>query len=773
MALDKRILDALGGQSKGLSKRDIARELGLAGEQKTGLKEALSGLLQSGKVERQEKRKYVIAGRLPNVFVAEFYDRDIDGEMLARPLNLNSSNAPPKIMLAPGESNGSKSAAIGIGDKALIRVITSDEGYEARIIKKLGQNDAQRMLGVVRKIRGGVQIEAINKKAKNALILRPLDCDKVEDGDLVAIANTRERRGGVVLVKLVERLGDANQPRAASMIALVEHGVPQGFSADEEKQADDAIPLTLDKNLDKNLGKRTDLRPIPLITIDPDDARDFDDAVHAAADKDPANPGGWVVIVAIADVAAYVPGGSALDRGARKRGNSVYLPDRVVPMLPERLSNDLCSLRPKEERPCLAVQMTFDANGNKRKHHFIRGLMRSAVRLTYTEAQAAIDGKGGEAAGPVLESVLKPLWGAYAALKIARAKRNPLEIESPERKIRVNAQGQIASITAQERFDAHRLIEEFMVAANVCAAETLEQKRCPLIYRVHDASSAEKLNNLSDFLQTIGIKFAKGQRITTKRFNELTGQFKDGKFADIINQMVLRTQMQAIYDTQNIGHFGLHLQRYAHFTSPIRRYADLTVHRALIRACGLGADGASDGEQSQLNAIAEEITAHERRAMAAERDASDRYVASYLSEHIGTVFAAVIAGVTRFGLFLRLNETGADGFVPVRQLSDEFFVHDEKAHALIGRDSGGRYTLGQAVEARLIEATPLTGGLLFEMQTPPTPGPRPGKSARNKYSGPHKGRRSSGGGKKAGQKAGQKTGKFSGKSSKHRRKRRS
>jgi ribonuclease R len=403
-------------------------------------------------------------------------------------------------------------------------------------------------------------------------------------------------------------------------------------------------------------------------------------------------------------------------------------------MLPERLSNDLCSLRPHEDRACMAVEMVFDANGNKRKHTFMRALMRSHARLSYTQAQNAIDGKPDETAAPVLEGVLKPLWAAYAALKIARAQRSPLEIESTERKIRVNEQGKIASITKQDRFDAHRLIEEFMVSANVCAAETLERKTCPLIYRVHDAPSAEKLHALSDFLRTIGIKWAKGERATTKRFNTLISKTRDGKYAEIVNEMVLRTQMQAIYDTQNIGHFGLNLNHYAHFTSPIRRYADLIVHRALIRACALGHDGATDAEQSQLKAIAQDITGHERRAMAAEREATGRYIASYLSEHVGNTFGARISGVTRFGLFLRLDETGADGFVPIRQLGNEYFVHDEKAHALVGRESGGRYTLGQAVKAELMEATPLTGGLLFEMLTPPTPGTRPAKG-----SGPRRG----------------------------------
>jgi ribonuclease R len=721
MALSSRILAILENHGSGLSKREIAREMGLSGKDKEGLKETLKVLEESGKIERQDKRKYALAGQLPNVLVAEFYDHDLDGELLARPVNWQRPTPPPTIILAPGEADGGRSAAVGIGDKALIRLSRDEAGYSARIIKKLARDASsdQRLLGVVRKAHGRFDIVPTNRKTRNPWSLRPQDNEKVEDGDLVIVAPVRERRQGMHLVRLVERLGDVNAPRAASMIALVEHGIPQGFSDEELAQAEAQKPAVL--------GKRTDLRTLPLITIDPDDAKDFDDAIHARPDGDAANPGGWIVTVAIADVSAYVPGGSPLDRGALKRGNSVYLPDSVVPMLPERLSNDLCSLRPKEDRACMVVEMIFDAKGNKTNHKFMRALMRSAARLSYTQAQMAIDGQPDDVAATVLQGVLKPLWAAYGALKIARAKRNPLEIESSERKIRVNAQGKITSISKQERFDAHRLVEEFMVAANVCAAQTLEQKNCPLIYRVHDAPSAEKLHALSDFLRTIDMKWAKGERATTKRFNTLIQKSKSGKYADIINEMVLRSQMQAIYDTRNIGHFGLNLNQYAHFTSPIRRYADLTVHRALIRACKLGKDGASDAEQSQLKAIAQDITGHERRAMAAERDAAGRYIASYLAEHVGTTFDARISGVTRFGLFLRLSETGADGFVPIRQLGQEYFVHDEKAHALIGRESGGRYVLGQPVKAELLEATPLTGGLLFEMITPPTPGTRPGK----------------------------------------------
>jgi ribonuclease R len=428
-----------------------------------------------------------------------------------------------------------------------------------------------------------------------------------------------------------------------------------------------------------------------------------------------------VVWVAIADVAAYVRSGSALDREARDKANSVYFPDRVEPMLPERLSNGLCSLRQGETRTCIAVRMVFDAEGRKLSHRFVRGLMRSAAKLSYEQAQAAIDGLPDDVTGPLLAPVLTPLWAAYGALKIGRDKRSPLEIESPERRIVIGEDGRVASITARKFLDANKLIEEMMIQANTAAAETLEQRRTPLIYRVHEAPSQEKLKNLTDFLSTLDVRWSMGEAPRTDRFNRLLEQMRDTPHAEIVNEGVLRTQMQAIYSPDNVGHFGLHLDRYAHFTSPIRRYADLIVHRGLIRALGLGDDGLTDTEMATLTEIAEHITLAERRAMAAERDATDRYVAAFMEGREGAEFTGRITGVTRFGLFIRLAETGADGLVPVSTLGGEYFIHDDRAHALVGERSGRRWRLGAEVQVRLREATPITGGLLFEMLSEPEP----------------------------------------------------
>jgi ribonuclease R len=633
-------------------------------------------------------------------------ERDPDGDLLVR--LAKGDESAPLARLVPGRSEAAAGAP-GMGDRLLVRFERLETGeVEARLIKRLGQS-AHRILGVVRKARRETRVEPVDRRSKESLLLAEPDGRALSDGDLVLaqVGGSAERRHGPKRGKLLEVVGREDDPRAASLIAIHAHNIPMGFSQGAENEAEAAEPPTLTG--------RTDLRELPLVTIDPPDARDHDDAVFAEPDADARNSGGWIVWVAIADVATYVRPGSALDRQAREKGNSVYFPDRVEPMLPERLSAGLCSLREGEARACLAVRMVFDKEGRKRSHRFVRGLMRSAAKLTYEEAQAAIDGRPGDRAEPLMDRVLRPLFDAYAVLKAGRDARSPLEIESAERRIRFGADGMIAQITPRLSLPAHKLIEEFMIQANVCAAESLEQRRTPLIYRIHDTPSREKVEALADFLASLGLPWSKGQAPTSARFNRLLAETRGGPHGEIINEVVLRTQMQALYSTDNIGHFGLNLERYAHFTSPIRRYADLIVHRGLIRALGLGSDGLADADIARLGDTADQITAAERRAMAAERDAANRYVAAFLADRVGAEFAGRITGVTRFGLFIRLAETGADGLVPITSLGGEYFVHDDKAHALIGERSGATWRLGREVEVRLKEATPITGGLLFEM----------------------------------------------------------
>jgi ribonuclease R len=690
-------------------KADMARAFGLKGADRRALREMLKALEAEGALGRRGKKGFAEAGALPPVGVADVVERDADGDLFVR-LARAGEDAPP-VRLAPG-AHEVIAGAPGLGDRLLVRFVRLEDGeFEAQVIKRLGQS-AHKILGVIRKSQREVRVEPVDRRTRETLILTDPSARELRDGDLVvAQVGAAHDRYGPKRGKVLEVVGREDQPRAASLIAIHTHGIPTGFSPAAEAEAVQAKPPTL--------AGRTDLRDLPLITIDPADARDHDDAVHAHPDEDPANPGGWVVWVAIADVANYVAAGSALDREARDKANSVYFPDRVEPMLPERLSNGLCSLIQGEARACLAVRMVFDAEGRKRGHRFLRGLMRSAAKLAYEQAQGAIDGKPDDVTGPLLEPVLRPLWAAYGAMKAARERRAPLEIESGERRVVISPEGEVVSITQRQVLEAHKLIEEMMVQANVCAAETLEQRRTTLIYRVHDTPSMEKMQSFADFLATLGKPWNKGEAPRTDRFNKLLAEMRGGPHAEIVNEVVLRTQMQAHYSTDNIGHFGLNLERYAHFTSPIRRYADLTVHRGLIKAMGLGDDGQTDFEAARLTETAELITLAERRAMAAERDATDRYVAAFMSSHVGAAFEGRITGVTRFGLFVRLKDTGADGLAPVSSLGDEYFVHDDRAHALVGERTGQRWRLGAAVSVRLREATPITGGLLFEMLSEP------------------------------------------------------
>ncbi|MEY4250692.1 MAG: hypothetical protein RJA87_2325 [Pseudomonadota bacterium] len=701
-------------------KADMAKAFGLKGADRRALRMMLKDMEAEGLLGKRGRGGFAEAGALPPVGVADVIEVDTDGDLFVR--LVKAGEDAPIVRLAPDPAE-KVAGAPRLGERVLVRFERLESGeFEAKLIKKLGQS-AHKILGVVRKsLRGPrqeIRVEPVDRRSKESLVLFGPEAEALKDGDLV-VAEVGEAAGrfGPKRGRVLEVVGREDQPRAASLIAIHTHGLPTGFSPAAEDEAEAAVAPTLEG--------RTDLRHVPLVTIDPIDARDHDDAVYAEPDEDPANPGGWIVWVAIADVAAYVRPGTPLDREARDKGNSVYFPDRVEPMLPERLSNGLCSLREGENRACLAVRMVFNRSGDKIGHKFVRGLMRSAAKLAYEHAQSAIDGEVSDVTGPLLEPVLKPLWAAYACVGQARDRRSPLDIESSERKIEISPEGEVLSIRPRERLTAHRLIEEFMIQANVCAAETLEaptkgQKRPALIYRVHDTPSQEKVLSLADFLATIGINWSKGEAPRTDRLNRLLIQTKEGPHAEIVNEVVLRSQMQAHYSPDNIGHFGLNLARYAHFTSPIRRYADLVVHRALIRALGLGMDGLTDEEIARLRETAESITASERRAMAAEREATDRYVAAFLSDRVGAEFDGRITGVTRFGLFVRLGEIGADGLAPVSSLGDEYFVHDDKAHCLIGERSGKRWRLGARVRVKLLEATPITGGLLFEVLSDPEP----------------------------------------------------
>ncbi|KIC49661.1 ribonuclease R [Tateyamaria sp. ANG-S1] len=699
------ILDWISANPTLTAKRDIAKAFGIKGAARIDLKRLLRELEAEGHLEKR-KKTYQDPDRLPPVSVLQVAEPDGDGDLFARPMEWQGEGVEPRILILPRASD----PALGPGDRILARltlVKDEDHNYEARLIRRIGTNP-RRILGVFRAGSEGGRIVPIDKGSDKEWQVPAGATHGAKDGELVEAEQAGPKgRIGLQRARIVDRLGDPSAPKAVSLIAIHEHGIPDAFP--------DAVMAEADAQKPAGLNGREDLRDLPLVTIDPSDARDHDDACYAHADDDPKNEGGHVIWVAIADVSAYVTPGSALDREAKKRGNSTYFPDRVVPMLPDRLSGDLCSLHEGVARACIAVRMQIDAQGEKIGHSFHRGLMRSPASLHYQEVQAAIDGHPNERTEPLLEPVLQPLYAAYAALVEARKKRQPLELDLPERQIILDEDGTVRSVAFKDRLDAHRLIEEFMVLANVAAAETLIAKKSPLLFRVHEEPSPDKLDSLRETAQAAGLNLAKGQVLKTAHLNRLLAQAADTEDAELINISTLRSMTQAYYSPQNFGHFGLALRSYAHFTSPIRRYADLIVHRALIAAHGWGKDGLTPEDIEVLEKTGTHISDTERRSMVAERDTTDRYLAAYLSERVGDELEGRVSGIAKFGIFVKLDDSGADGLVPMRSIGAEYFHFDREANTLMGSDTGMIIGLGQRATVRLAEAVPVTGGIALEL----------------------------------------------------------
>ena len=699
----QEILDYLKDSDGYAVRRDIARAFGVKGLARAELRGLLKQMDADGLINLKGGKRIERSDAMPPVAPIDIMSVDDDGDLLCMPVNWRGTDEPPMIRLSARNAARLKPPP-GIGDRLLARLNPAgDSGYEAQIIKAIGKG-AHHFLAVFRKSHRGSSADPVERRARDKFTIDPGDEGGAKDGDLVWLETKNVRGYGPKKARVRSIAGHIDDKHAFSTIALANHNIPTSFPASVTDEAN--------KVKHAPLGGRTDLRDTPLFTIDPADAKDHDDAVFAEPDPDKDNPGGYRIIVAIADVSIYVTPDSALDIEALKRGTSAYLPDQVAPMLPERLSNDLCSLREGEDRPCLAVEMILDAGGVKKRHKFMRAMMRSHAKLSYEEAQAIRDGAK---AAPIIMASVKHLYAAFKIRWKERTKRAPLDLELPERKIIIGKDGAVEKVVKRDRFDAHRMIEEFMILANVAAAEALESARTPLIYRVHDQPDPEKLDAIRDYLGTLDYSLDKGGSVRPANFNQLLKIAEERDQKEMVSEVVLRSQRQAVYSTENLGHFGLNLTRYAHFTSPIRRYADLTVHRALVKAFNLGENGQSAKEAVILQDIAEQISDLERRAIAAEREASDRYLAGYLEARVGAEFDARIRGVTKFGLFIMLDETGADGFIPMRSLGFERFRFEERNHAVVGETTGGVYRLGQQVRVRLAEATPLTGSLRFEM----------------------------------------------------------
>ncbi len=715
MPTRQQILDFITSSDQPAGKREIARAFGLAGQEKITLKALLRDMADEGLIDSAPGRAFHKMGGVPKVTVLRVTDADGD-TVWAVPERWEAEGVPvPRLRVRERGKHG----ALAVGDRILARTEEAGNGLIAHPMKKLARGE-EAVLGVVKEEGGRLYLHGLEKKERNSFVIS--ERNGAEPGDLVMAE--KSGRGPRIFAKVTQVLGDPFAPRSFSLIAIHKHSIPNVFSEELLQEAERVAKQDLGKG-------REDLRHIPIVAIDPSDARDHDDAVWAAPDDDPENEGGWKAIVAIADVSFYVRPGSLLDREARKRGNSVYFPDRVVPMLPEILSADVCSLKQGVDRAAMACHLQISDKGEIKGWRFTRAVVRLAANIAYEDAQAAIDAAGEKAdvtsspcgmpaeelAGvdPVLvDSTLRPLWACWRALNKAREKREPLDLDLPERRIMLDEKGRILSVAPRERLDAHKLIEDYMIAANVAAAKALEARKAPVMYRVHEPPSREKLVALKEYLKTLEVEFALGQVIRPGTFNHVIARVAEAEFREEVMIQVLRTQTQAYYGPQNAGHFGLALGSYAHFTSPIRRYADLVVHRALVESNKLGPGGElpTDAEMAKTGEVISQL---ERRAMEAERETVDRYVAAYLSAHVGEVMEVRITGVQNFGFFATVDGVGGDGLVPARDLGREYFRYDEAAQKLVGEETGEEFCLGQRLPLRLVEANPVSGALRFEL----------------------------------------------------------
>jgi ribonuclease R len=747
----KQILDFIASSDQPAGKREIARAFGLSGQTKIDLKRLLKDMADEGLIDSSPGRAFHQAGGVPKVTVLRIQAVDETGNVFAVPEQWHAEGPPPRLRVVERGRRG----ALGIGDRVLARTEEKGQGFIAHPMKKLARS-AELALGVIKQEGDRFWLSPVDKRERRELFIS--DLNGAEVGDLVLCEVTG--RPPRVSARVDAVLGDPFAPRSFSLIAIHKHGLRHEFA---QEAIDEAHRVS-----QQPLGEREDLTHLPIVAIDPEDARDHDDAIWAEADGD----GGWNAIVAIADVSFYVRPGSELDREARERGNSVYFPDRVVPMLPEELSADICSLKEGENRAAMACHLKIDREGNLQSWRFARAKVRIAANIAYEDAQAAMDqllpgtGSGTSKAGggspvqsstvgphhdashrgppsrtgedfievasptcwmppiepieaPVprelVEKALKPLWACWQALFAARQKRDPLELDLPERRVVLDEKGRITSIAPRDRLDAHRLVEDFMIAANVAAARALEAKKAPVMYRVHEPPSREKLVALKDYLRTFGIEFALGQVIKPGTFNRVIERISEADGREEIMEQLLRTQMQARYGPERLGHFGLALATYAHFTSPIRRYADLLVHRALVSAYKLGDGGLPPHDEERFEQIGGQISMLERRAMEAERETIDRYVAAFLADQVRQLVECRITGVQPFGFFAAVEGLGGDGLLLAKDLGQEYFRYDEAARALVGDETGETYRVGQRLTLRLAEANPVSGSLRFEL----------------------------------------------------------
>jgi ribonuclease R len=633
---------------------------------------------------------------------------------------LRSDELTESVFLPPREMAG-----LMHGDQVRIAATQGHDGRWSGEVVEVVAHGVGAFLATV-DVRGrSASVQSADRRLNLYCTVAPKDLNGAKSGSWVIARVVTYPKEGQVGVARVEQLLDPDKPvTLATEAAIAKLNLPRDFSAEAVNDAK-AHGQAIDQ---KEAARRVDLRSLPLVTIDGEDAKDFDDAVYAEP-----HDGGFRLLVAIADVSHYVREGTQLDAEARERGTSVYFPQRVVPMLPPVLSDELCSLQPKVDRLCMVADMLVSKSGQLGNAKFYPAVMRSHARLTYNQAFAALfEGRpeARENIGPLVERLL-PLVEVYRALFKARHRRGALEFDAPEPKFVLNAAEQITAIDLPQRNDAHKLIEECMVLANVATARELGSRQRPTLYRVHAEPDERKLEMLTSTLAALGIGVELPAEITTHDLQKIVPRIKDPAARPFIETLIVRSMMQAVYQPENLGHFGLALKQYAHFTSPIRRYPDLVVHRT-IKAMLAAQDPAGRAyEAAELESMGIELTQCEKRA-----DEADRYVDSYLKcvylrSRIGQTFDAIITSVVDFGCFVQIIEAAADGLLHLDNLRDDEYVKDDALHAWIGLRSKRRLQLGTHVRVIVTAVNPVEG--LIDLDLVPEPvmpkNGKPGKSA--------------------------------------------
>jgi ribonuclease R len=677
------IMDSIKAQVCPVSFRELMDVLQVAPERQQVVSRRVNAMLRDGQLVRS-RRGYCVVGTQDLV----------KGKIIGHPDGfgfMQPDEGGEDLFLAPQEMR-----KVWHGDHVLAQVSGVDNRgrYEGSIVDVL-ERAFDRVVGRLHIEKGVVFLVPDNKRLTQQVLIQPDQLNGGKTGQVV-VAEIVEHplAWRQAIGRVVEILGKPTAPGMETEVAMRSYGIPTEWP----QAVLDEVAALADEVPEKAKQGRVDLRDLPLVTIDGEDARDFDDAVYCEA-----LPKGFRLYVAIADVSSYVQPGSALDKEAYGRGTSVYFPDRVVPMLPEKLSNGLCSLNPKVDRLCMVAELSFKPDGEMYRSRFYPAVMNSHARLTYDQVGAMLQGDDGALCEQYADLLphLHQLYALYQALHAARQGRGAIDFDTTETVFRFDENGKLAEVVPLHRHDAHRIIEECMLAANVAAARLLLRKKIPALYRIHESPSVDKLTDLTQFLQEQGLRLNGGLEPTAKDYADLLNSIQQRADMHVIQVVLLRSMMQAVYSAKNIGHFGLAFPAYAHFTSPIRRYPDLLVHRAIKHVITEAGMDSFTYSAEQMAGMGEHCSSTERRADDASRDAAEALKCEYMSHRVGQVFPGVISGVNAFGLFVELDEIFISGLLHVTALDNDYFNFDPIHHRLTGERSGQTYRLGDPIVVRV------------------------------------------------------------------------